>query len=169
MPRIFSFSYPEYLFIPSYSGYLYPRTPDIYTLVPRIFIPSYPGYPYPRTPDIHTLVPRIFIPSYPGYNRRLYVRTGGFWEIYGLGFSPRWYWGTIAAGRYYENTKPVTLMSLTLSLTSLLWRHQLRYYDVTNFATMMSLTSLLWRHHLCYYDVTNLATMMSLTSLLWRH
>ena len=39
----------------------------MFTLVPQIFIPSYPGYLYPRTPDIYTLVPQIFIPSYPGY------------------------------------------------------------------------------------------------------
>ena len=63
MPRIF---------IPSYPGYLYPRTPDIYTLIPLIFVPSYPGYAYPRTPDIYTLIPRIFVSSYPGY---LYSRT----------------------------------------------------------------------------------------------
>ena len=33
------------------------------------------------------------------------------------------------------------------SLTPLLWRHQPRYYDVTNPATMTSLTPLLWRHY----------------------
>ena len=49
----------------SYTGYSYPRTPNIHTLVPRIFIPSYPGYSYPRTPDIHIgylhlVLPRIY-------------------------------------------------------------------------------------------------------------
>ena len=48
------------IFIPSYPGYSYPRTPDMHTIVPRIFIPSYPGYSYPRIPDIRTIVPRIF-------------------------------------------------------------------------------------------------------------
>ena len=34
---------------------------------------------------------------------------------------------------------------------------------------MTSLTTLLWRHLLLFYDVTNPATLTSLTPLLWRH
>ena len=66
----------------------------------------------------------------------------------------------------------------------LLWRHEPRYYDVTNnlyydliyililvtnLSFMTSLTPLLWRHSPLYYDVTHPSTMTSLTPLLWRH
>ena len=47
--------------------HIYPPIPDIYPIVPWIFIPSYPGYLSPRTLDIYPLVPWIFILSYPGY------------------------------------------------------------------------------------------------------
>ena len=70
-------------------GFLYPRTPDIYTLVPRIFIlsypPSYREYAYPHTPGIHILVPLIFIPSYPAYS---YSRTPDTHTLVPWIFSP---------------------------------------------------------------------------------
>ena len=95
------------IFIPSYPGYSYPRTPDIHTLVPRIFMPSYPlvpwifmpSYPlvprifmpsYPLLPRIFMpslpLVPRIFMPSYPGYSCPRTPDIGRYHSLFGFSY-----------------------------------------------------------------------------------
>ena len=62
------------MFISLYSGYSYPLTPDIHTLLPRICIPSYPGYAYSLTLDINMYpLTRIFIPDI--INNTLVINT----------------------------------------------------------------------------------------------